>query len=327
MSSSTVTIIPSPTDTEALANRINFHTRDAHNKIDKKMTLKLAVALRHGDIYRQGILTYYYIFQAVESEINYLLSFNTDATKEQKRTGSLLSKIWLTEFNRTDKLFKDLKLLYSDRFQNDQDLLNFINEEFKLIHQNKNSKLYQFVNFIHISIQTNPCCILAYCHVLYLALFAGGKIIKSKIYKNLGFLPNFNHLSSKELFNNATNFFQFTENSDSLEGINSISNENKLKLKFKRNFELNTRSNLNENEKLTIIEIAKQIFQWNLESMEELGQRNQKELMNLFSFKLINYLFEEWKFNDSIKKNFKAILMFVILLLLIQFFVSRSLFT
>lgn len=227
MSSHTNTIIPSPTDTKALANRINFQTRDAHNKINKKMSIKLAIALRHGFIYRQGILTYYYIFKVVEEEIIKLTTSPT--TSEEVKIGNLLSKTWIPEFNRTENLLKDLQLLYHDEYPTKEALQLFLETNATELPP----VLDSFIKYIHQSILENPCSIFAYCHVLYLALFAGGKIIRSKIYKNLGFLPNFNHLSSKEVFEKGTNFFKF--------GSDGVIEETKLKLEFKKNYELNTR--------------------------------------------------------------------------------------
>ena len=59
-------VVPAPTDMGALANRINKETRTLHNKIDKMMTLKLALALRDPKIYRQGLQSFYHVFATIE---------------------------------------------------------------------------------------------------------------------------------------------------------------------------------------------------------------------------------------------------------------------
>ena len=84
----TYVTVPSPTDVGALANRINFHTRDKHNKINAYMSVKLAFAMRHGSIYRQGILAYYYVFHAIEQEIDRLLD-EASSTEELKAKAML----------------------------------------------------------------------------------------------------------------------------------------------------------------------------------------------------------------------------------------------
>ncbi|KAF7999101.1 hypothetical protein HF325_006633 [Metschnikowia pulcherrima] len=59
-------IIPHKTDVGALANRKNMETRALHNKIDKLVTLKFAIALRNYRVYRQGLQSFYHVFATIE---------------------------------------------------------------------------------------------------------------------------------------------------------------------------------------------------------------------------------------------------------------------
>ena len=119
--------VPAPTDIGALANRINFNTRDAHNKIDAFMSVRFAVALRHGKLYRQGILAFYYVFQAIEQEIDALLSIDTatgatDVSDQKLLASKIVKQFWMPEFRRTEQLYKDLLLLYSPEYPTSTEL-------------------------------------------------------------------------------------------------------------------------------------------------------------------------------------------------------------
>lgn len=303
MSSAT---IPSPTDVGALANRINFHTRDAHNKINAYMSVRLAFALKHGFIYRQGILTYYHIFDAIEQELDRLMQ---DAHTEQElQIQDVLRQFWVEEFRRSNRIFRDLEVLYSPEYKNTADLRDFIST------QVLPPKLQNFVNYIHESVQKDPCSILAYCHVMYLALFAGGKVMRSNIYRHTGLFPKFEFLSPKELVLRGTNFFTFSD-----EGTDA---ENKLRWKYKEGYELATRSELSETQKEKIIEVSSEIFNWNMEVIGEVGELNKKELMGKFSFKLLTYLSEEWRYNNVLSKKSKDLI--VITFILLQFLVAYT---
>lgn len=282
-STSTSTIIPSPTDIGALANRINFHTRDAHNKINTFMGIKMAIAMRHGFIYRQGILAYYYVFDAIEQEIDRLL--NDAVSEKELQACGILKQFWLEDFRRSTQIYKDLKLLYSNTFKSTESLNEF------LATFEKPPLLQQFVDDIHDNIRQEPCTILSYCHVLYLALFAGGKLIRSNLYRRLGLFPNFEKLTQKELVKKGTNFFTFSELGPT--------EETRLKWEYKKNYELATRTELTEAQKLKIISVAEGIFDWNFNIVAEIGELNRRELMSKFSFKCVTYVYEEWMFNKG----------------------------
>lgn len=304
MSAITAKTIPSPTDVGALANRINFHTRDAHNKINAYMSVRIAFAMRHGFIYRQGILTFYHIFDAIEQELDRLLQ--DPQTPEELQMQSVLRQFWVEEFRRSNRIFSDLEVLYSPEYATKDELRDFVS------HHALPQKLQEFVDFIHETVQRDPCTILAYCHVMYLALFAGGKVMRSSIYRHTGLFPKFEFLSPKELVLRGTNFFTFSE-----DGTDA---ENKLRWKYKEGYELATRQELSETQKARIIEVSGQIFEWNMEVIGEIGELNRKELMGKFSFKLLTYVAEEWKYSKVLSKRSKDFI--IIAAILLQFLVA-----
>ena len=72
-----------------------------------------------------------------------------------------------------------------------------------------------------------------------------------------------------------------------------------MKWEYKKNYELATRTELTEAQKLQIISVAEGIFDWNFNIVAEIGELNRRELMGKFSFKCITYLYEEWMFNKD----------------------------
>ena len=304
--------VPAPTDVGALANRINFHTRDAHNKINAYMSVRLAFALKHGFVYRQGILAFYYIFQAVEQELDRLMLH--PQTEKEQQMQNVLKQVWMEDFRRTDKIFQDLTMLYAPEYPSEAGLRLFVeNNQLPPV-------LGQFVDSIHQTVRNEPCTILAYCHVLYLALFAGGKVMRSNIYRHTGLFPKFKHLTPKQLVQRGTNFFTFSE-----EGAET---ETKLRWRYKEGYELATREELTEEQKQAIIKTSSEIFQWNMVTIAEIGELNRKELMGQFSFKLITYLHEEWKYTDKLSRNQKDLLVVIMVVLqaLAVYLLLRKLF-
>ncbi|CEP62578.1 Hmx1p LALA0_S05e08746g [Lachancea lanzarotensis] len=285
--------IPAPTDVGALANRINFHTRDQHNKIDAQMSVKFAFAMKHGFIYRQGILAFYYIFQAIEQEIDRILE-NAE-TKQELQTKEILNQFWVDDFRRSDKILQDLEVLYAKEYPKKTDLHEFIQQNVLPMQQQA------FVDYVHQGIQNSPTTVLAYCHVLYLALFAGGRVMRSTVYRSTGLFPKFPDLTPEEVVRRGTNFFTFSS-----EGVTA---ENQLRKDYKRGYELATRQGLTEEQKLDIIEVSNAIFEWNTRVISELGEINRQELMGKLSFKLITFALDEWKHTEKLSRKQKSLVL------------------
>ncbi|CCF60756.1 hypothetical protein KAFR_0L01470 [Kazachstania africana CBS 2517] len=284
--------VPSPTDTDALANRINFHTRDLHNVIDKTMSIKATFALRHSFIYKDILLSYYYVFRTLEDEIDFIIS------NDRSHIGEILRGFFNDKFRRKDQILKDLKFLNVIQDQSDDQWLS------------SRPELCKFLNFIKSNLHEHPVDVLAYCHVLYLALFAGGRIMRASMNKNLSFffMPKFDKMSHTDVIMNATNFFKFDKD---------IVSENKLKSEYKRNYDILTKAKLNEDEKLEIIDISREIFKFNFNLLQEIGTVNKDELMKNFNYKMVTYVVEEWKFRKPQIK--KYVILFLIIFHLFVF--------
>ncbi|SCU93594.1 LAMI_0E14928g1_1 [Lachancea mirantina] len=289
----TTQTIPSPTDVGALANRINLYTRDQHNKIDAQMSVRFAFAMKHGFIYRQGLLAFYYVFDAIEQEIDRLLQDPRDAAECQAR--DILLQFWADDFRRSSKIFQDLELLYADVYSTRESLTAFLNQR-ELPREQQ-----AFVDYIHASIRAEPTTVLAYCHVLYLALFAGGRVMRSTIYRHTGLFPHFPDLTPQEVVRKGTNFFTFSD-----DGVDA---ENKLRKEYKRGYELATRHGLSEDQKLRVLEVSKDIFEWNMRVVTEIGEINRSQLMGTLSFRLVTFFVEEWKYSTKLTKRQKTLVL------------------
>lgn len=287
-------MIPSPTDTEALANRINLHTRDAHNKVDTRLSIKMAFVMRHDFIYIDILKNFYLIFTTIEQNIDHILTYECDDAQFLKAR-QILKQFYMNEFRRSEKIAKDLAFFGVDTKQLLQDK----------IEENLPPKLSEFLEYIEYNVKKDPLTVLAYCHVLYLALFAGGRIFKSSFMRNIGFLGNYkSDLPQRELIMRATNFFQFDE---------SAQQETKLKLKYKENFELSTRNTLTESEKLMIINTSRDIFRYVYNIFEEISKLNLDRLLSFKDFKIISFLLDEWRYDkENDKSKLLKLLFFII---------------
>jgi len=252
-------IIPLPTDIGALGNRINLNTRKEHDVVDKAVTLKFAVALRNGRIYRQGLQGFYHIFKNIEILIHRELS-----QEPKSKVGEILASFWDEKIARTNALTKDLLYFYE-------------NDPKKFENPIRDEQI-EFVNHIYKAYQENPHILIAYCHVMYLALFAGGRIMKSKLAKAAGLFPQVEGQTTEEVATNGTHLFTFDVEDDQM-----------LRQSYKRDFELATRNGLTEQEKLDIIEEAKEIYRRNADMVRGIERHNRAKITGSLSYKVVTY--------------------------------------
>ncbi|EDK43292.1 heme oxygenase [Lodderomyces elongisporus] len=274
-------IIPSKTDVGALANRINTETRSLHDKVDKLVTLKLAIALRNYKVFRQGLQAFYHVFASIETSLHHQLDTYPDS-----EWSKMLSQVWKPEIARKEKAEQDLLFFYND------DKSKFVDP--MMIEQIK------FANHIKQVTAEKPYLLFAYLHVMYLALFAGGRIMRSSFAKATGMYPRKDGLSHEEIVKLGTNFFTF-----------DVADENLLRVIYKRDYELVTRNGLTEEQKQEIIEESKFIFEQNAKCLHELENHNLAKIQG------------SWTYYAVTKGYYGVIGLLVILIL---FYVQRVLF-
>lgn len=249
-------IIPQPTDVGALANRINSETRALHNKIDKLVTLKFAIALRDYKIYRQGLQSFYHVFATVEE----CLAAELESPSLQWR--ELLQGVWKPQMARTARAQQDLLFYYDDR--KDKFLQPIMPAQI------------EFANHIRAVTRDKPYLLLAYLHVMYLALFAGGRVMRSSISRATGLFPQKDGLSHEQIVAMGTNFFQF-----------DVEDEGDFRLLYKRDYELLTRNALTEQQKQDIIAESKYIFEQNAACVTELERHNLARISKKWTYLVV----------------------------------------
>ncbi|CAK9438719.1 uncharacterized protein LODBEIA_P29430 [Lodderomyces beijingensis] len=247
-------IIPSKTDVGALANRINTETRSLHDKVDKLVTLKMAIALRNYKVFRQGLQSFYHVFQSIETALQHQLETYPDS-----EWSTMLREVWKPEIARTGKAEQDLMFFYND------DKSKFVTPKMK--------EQIAFASHIKEVTAKKPYLLFAYLHVMYLALFAGGRIMRSSFAKATGMYPRKDGLSHDEIVKLGTNFFTF-----------DVADENLLRVMYKRDYELVTRNGLTEEQKLEIIEESKFIFEQNARCLNELEQYNMQKIHGTWTY-------------------------------------------
>lgn len=248
-------IVPAPGDVGALANRINKATHAIHNQINNLISIKIVFALRDPRIYRQGIQSFYHVFRTFEE-------CWAEAMEGDDHIAHILKEVWTPAMVRTGPLEKDL-LFYYDGAR----------EKFETPIMGKQ---IEFVEHIRKSIKEKPHLALAYGHTMYLALFAGGRILRSSIMKSAGLFPQVEGLTTEEVALRGTNLFRFEE----------IEDEDQLRMDFKSRYELATRSALTEQEKREIIDESMEIFQRNIECVKEIALKNSTIMTQKIGYKI-----------------------------------------
>ncbi|KAK6461973.1 heme-binding peroxidase [Scheffersomyces coipomensis] len=269
-------ILPAKNDEGALANRINLETRSLHDKIDKMMSFRFALALRDAKLYRQGLQSFYHVFAAIET------SLSKQFAKDDEWS-DMLKSVWKPEVARREKAEQDLLFYYDDR--KDKFITPIMSEQVK------------FFNHILEVTEEKPYLLFAYLHVMYLALFAGGRIMRSSFAKATGLFPHKNGLRHEDIVKLGTNFFTF-----------DVTDEDLLRIIYKRDYELATRNALTEDQKLEIIEESKYIFEQNGKCIMELEQHN------------LQVLHSKWTY-IAVTKGYYVLLVFASLIAL--FFLRR----
>lgn len=248
-------IIPAKGDVGALGNRINLETRSLHDTIDKLVTLKFAIAVRDPKVYRQGLQMFYHVFSAIEESLEREMNADT-------KYSAMLREIWRPALARRAPLHQDLMFFYKDQEQ------KFADPVLK--------QQIDAIEHIREVTKEKPYLLLAYMHVLYLALFAGGRIMSSQVTKSLRLFPQVPGKSFEDVVALGTNFFKF-----------EVDDPMVLRQLYKRDYELQTRNFLTEAEKLEIIEESKGAFTMTTDGIREIERHNLQILRAKLSYQLV----------------------------------------
>ncbi|XP_028402001.1 heme oxygenase-like [Dendronephthya gigantea] len=142
-----------------LCHELHTRTKVDHERSDKLINLKLLVVATDQALWSKTIANFYFIFQALEEELF--------RHKDHKHFWCL----YIPELLRCKAFEEDLHYFFGDNWSS-------------MVSPSPATKT--FTQHIHAVGRDNPILLVAYCHSFYLALMAGGQIIKSMITKSLG---------------------------------------------------------------------------------------------------------------------------------------------
>ncbi|XP_077971397.1 heme oxygenase 2-like [Styela clava] len=146
-------------DSNDFCAELNRRTKSIHDKSDKATRIKLAVALTDVTIYTQVLGDFYYVFKTIEE----LISENAHSVN--------ISALWLPKLCRRKKI--------------EQDLAYYLGLGWKDITK-PSPAAQQYVSHLEEICGENPDILIAYVHTMYLALLAGGYILRKIIRRTLG---------------------------------------------------------------------------------------------------------------------------------------------
>ncbi|GAO45771.1 heme oxygenase-like protein [Saitoella complicata NRRL Y-17804] len=236
--------------TGSFCKDVSLATRSAHTASNRIANLKLFFALRDATLFREFLLSFYFLYEAFESE--WKAQMGTDT-----RMGRILREAWTPELERSGRLRRDLEFYYD----HDDSIWGRLTKERR-----------EYVEYVHERLRENPHLVLAYAHTQYLGLFAGGRIVRSKLMKSIGFFPKKEGVSEEKVGREGMGIFTF-------DGINDIASENNLRHNFKSKIDRIAADELTPTEREEIIEEAKEIFRRNGKLMQEIEIRGETTRM------------------------------------------------
>lgn len=213
----------------SINDRIASETKVLHERNNKIASLKMVMALRSADLWREYVRSFYWLFLAFEEEVR---KIREGPEGHLRKTFEAVHEPLLL---RAHKIRKDLSFYYDQ----DKTVLEHCNTA--------EGKAY--VEHVQGIARDDPIRLMAYLSVMYLGLFAGGQIIKSKMVRRTGFYPAKAGLDHAEVIERGTNIFNF-----------DTDDTTKLKETHRSRFDRVCLEHLSGEEKDKVVEEAKEIF-------------------------------------------------------------------
>ncbi|KAG0289936.1 hypothetical protein BGZ96_006566 [Linnemannia gamsii] len=160
-------------------------TKGLHGKTDRLVTLGLFAVLDYQActltphthaIYRQILLGFYYVFKTFEEEYERHLKTSTiDSQKQKWPAHPWVEHTYSPELRRTEAFEADLAYFYGPDWKD---------------HVQPSKQVREYMDHIRDIAKHQPEKLIAYPATLYLGLFFGGQITRSKIVKSTHFFPS-----------------------------------------------------------------------------------------------------------------------------------------
>ncbi|KAL6712714.1 hypothetical protein ACLMJK_009736 [Lecanora helva] len=166
----------------SLSQRINIATRPLHTQLNASIISLLPLALPphtlHPNPYSDGISHILPIYEAIEGAFRVLQAWS-ESEKDNRTNRVLLEALKdlpISQLARANRLKKDIERLCQQCTTKTSDLRNFHETR-----RNNCPKLKHFVHHIKTSISDQIHLLLPYTWILYMALFSGGRYIRSTL--------------------------------------------------------------------------------------------------------------------------------------------------
>lgn len=267
------TTTPPPTPKLLLTEELRQKTKDIHRKNDRLVTLGLFTFLDY-QIYRQLLLGFYYVFKTFEEE--YGRHIQTTGEKQQWPVHPWVEHTYSPDLRRTEAFEADLAYFYGPDWKD---------------HVQPSKQVQEYMDHIRDISKRQPEKLVAYPATLYLGLFFGGQITRSKIIRSTHFFPSPPEKKLGGENDDGIAIFTFRDTAATREGAGSASSNDKAaasavagskgkkmdlnKVKAALKERLNSIPGMNDvpESKLTIqwreeiVEEAKEIFARNMDLM------------------------------------------------------------
>ncbi|KAF8430299.1 hypothetical protein EV426DRAFT_580865 [Tirmania nivea] len=203
------------------------------------------------NLHPAGILSFFYIYKTFEEEWSLFLTSPPPTIPPRKL--HILRTLHTPLLLRTEPLLRDLSFYFS---------LPTPHSALDKFSIPTTPARIAYANHIREAIKKEPLVIIAYAHNMYLALFAGGKIIKSKMLSQVGFFPQMEGMTSEECQKLGMNLFMWEVEQGKEEVVRGG---------FKRRL-ASVEGKIEEEEKKAIIAESREIFIQNGKLIEELDR-------------------------------------------------------
>ncbi|OWZ14046.1 Heme oxygenase [Phytophthora megakarya] len=139
-----------------LTEQMRMATREIHNVSDNLVNLKLVVALTDKQLYGRALMLFYYVYAQLESTIK---------THKNHEAFSGLHEI-LDEIARADGIAKDIRF--------------YLGEDWTTKYP-PTPAVHHYVKHLKELEEKDPILVLPYCYHMYMAMLAGGMMIKKLV--------------------------------------------------------------------------------------------------------------------------------------------------
>ncbi|KAI9716329.1 MAG: hypothetical protein M1812_005394 [Candelaria pacifica] len=172
--------LPYPSERmKTLPEEINAATRQIHSHLNRLIIARIPLALPpYGNTprnYTKGLLHFaqiYLNFEALWPPITEISS-QQEPSHTDVKIQNILQHIYLPGLQRSTRLRGDLRMLL--KLDNDSRLNLY------LLAAANNSRLNEFIHHIEQAVKSKPHLLVAYAWVMYMAIFSGGRWIRSQL--------------------------------------------------------------------------------------------------------------------------------------------------